>query len=731
MAFWSQVALLAGFSAVLPLAAHAQDAAATPVSAPAEAVDERVILEADKVYELSEENSLVAEGNVQALYQGRTLRADRLVYNRTTERVRASGNVVITDTDGSQQFSDEVDVGPSLSDGYAIGFSARLADGASVAANSAIRKEGGFNALDQVVYTSCEVCEKDRTPTWQIRARRAVLDQESQMISYRDAVVEVAGIPVFYLPYLAHPDPNSDRRSGFLIPNAGLSSKLGAFYKQPYYWAISDYSDLTVAPMVTENVNPVMNFEYRKRFYSGALKIDGSFTQEQDFNGDGEKFGEDKFRGHVFANGAFALRPGWLWGFAVEHQTDDLYDRRYDIDGQNDKRGLYSNQPRRLLSQLYMIGQGDDYYTDVSLLNFQGLRGEDDASRLPVVSPLLYAEKNFDLGNLGFANINLSSAVLTRDIGADSHRVSAGAEWRDFNLLPGGFTFEPFAELRGDYYALDEDVSGKSDVSRAVGNAGAKLAYPLIRTGEAVDLMIEPAVMAAWGFSNVNDLAIPVEDSLLYEFDESSLFEANGFGNYDLYEGDAKLSAGLTARAIWKNGVELSSTVGRRWRSREDPAFDVGSNLNGKSSDWVASAALDLGPALSLISRVRLDDEDLALNRLDVRVSTSLKRFRMVGQYYKIDERISPLGTPDEGVYMRGEVQLTDSYSLIFGQLRDITDDIDAKQEIGIAYSDDCARFELIYSRNELRDRTLGPSENIQFRFTLKSLGNFGSSDFD
>jgi LPS-assembly protein len=30
-----------------------------------------------------------------------------------------------------------------------------------------------------------------------------------------------------------------------------------------------------------------------------------------------------------------------------------------------------------------------------------------------------------------------------------------------------------------------------------------------------------------------------------------------------------------------------------------------------------------------------------------------------------------------------------------------------------------------------LRDRTLGPSENIQFRFTLKSLGNFGSGGFD
>ena len=736
MAFWSQYALLAGFSAVLPLAAQAQDAG-TPETSPAEAVpaaepaDERVILEADTVYELQGENSIVAEGNVQALYQGRTLRADRLVYNRTTEKVRANGNVVIVDTDGSQQFADEVEVGSNLTDGYAIGFSARLAEGASVAANSAIRRPDGINALDQVVYTSCEVCEKDRTPTWTIRARRAVLDEQSQMISYRDAVVEVAGIPVFYLPYLAHPDPNSDRRSGLLIPNAGVSSKLGTFYKQPYYWAISDYSDLTIAPLLSANVNPVINLEYRKRFYSGAVRINTSFTQEQDFDSEGIRFGEEKFRGHIYGNGAFALSPEWLWGFAVESQTDDLYDRRYDIDGQNDKRGLYSNQPRRLLSQLFAIGQGDDYYADVALLQFQGLRGQDDASQLPVVSPLLYAEKNYDLGSFGFATANISSAILTRDVGADSHRISAGGEWRDFNLLPGGATFEPFLEVRGDYYALDEAVSGEDSVSRAVGNAGAKIAYPMIRPGKSVDLMLEPAVMGAWGFSNVNDPAIPVEDSELYEFDESSLYEANGFDNFDLYEGDGKLSAGLTARAIWKNGTELSTTIGRRWRSRPDAAFDVASNLDGTSSDWVGGVSLDLGESLQLSSRVRLDDEDFALNRLDLRASTSLSRFRAVGQYYKIDPRISPTGEADEGIYVRGEVKMTESLSVIFGQLRDITEDIDARQEIGLAYSDDCSRFELVYSRNELRDRTLGPSENIQFRFTLKSLGNFGSGDFD
>ncbi|MEZ5947424.1 MAG: hypothetical protein R3C04_11360 [Hyphomonas sp.] len=74
---------------------------------------------------------------------------------------------------------------------------------------------------------------------------------------------------------------------------------------------------------------------------------------------------------------------------------------------------------------------------------------------------------------------------------------------------------------------------------------------------------------------------------------------------------------------------------------------------------------------------------------------------------------------------------VTDRYSLIYGELRDIAEDIDARKEIGIAYEDECSRLELVYSRSEIRDRTLGPSENIQIRFSLKTLGDFGSSEFD
>jgi LPS-assembly protein len=96
-----------------------------------------------------------------------------------------------------------------------------------------------------------------------------------------------------------------------------------------------------------------------------------------------------------------------------------------------------------------------------------------------------------------------------------------------------------------------------------------------------------------------------------------------------------------------------------------------------------------------------------------------------------VDERISTTGKGDEGIFLRGEFRVTSQYSVFAGQLRDISDNLNAKQEYGIAFEDDCSRFEIVYQRSELQDRTLGPEENIQFRFSLKTIGDFGSSEFD
>lgn len=727
MGRWTRLALMAAVAAQ-PLAAMSQETNAIDT-----ADTTQVVLDADQIFVDEDQNTVIAEGNVEAEYDGRILRADRLVYNRTTDKVRATGNVIILDTDGTERFAEEIETDSNLSDGYAIGFSTRISNGGTATAESAIRTSDGFNALDKVVYTACEVCEDSKTPTWALRARKAVLDQNDQMISYQDAVLEIAGIPVIYMPYFAHPDPNSDRRSGFMIPDIGLSSKLGAYYQQPYYWAISPSQDLTVSPLIASSVNPLLEFDYRKRFWSGQVNANFSFTKERDFDSDGEKFDESEWRGHIFADGEFNLTDTWKWGFGVEQVSDDLYTRRYDIDGENDERGLYDGQPRRLLTQVYVQGQQRDWYADASLLSFEGLRVSDNDDTFPRALPMLYAQRLFDFGSNGLASFTASSAILDRNEGTNTYRASLGSDWSTSRVLAGGLILTPFAEGRYDYYSISDDTTATDDetIARGGANIGTRLSYPLYRAGQSVDLLVEPIAMVAYGTPGVNDRTIPVEDSLLYEFDETSLFDSNAIGGFDLYEGGSKASVGVSTTARWKNSMSVTALGGRRWRDTADTNFSTASNLDGTVSDWVGGIAADFGDPLKIETRVRLDDDDFSINRIDARLRTNFWRLRGQARYYKINGDLLNSGEDDEGVVLGGQFRVTDQYALVYSRQRDISGNRDLSHKFGVAYSDDCSRFEIAYERSDSADRTLGPSESIKFRFSLLTLGDFGSQDVD
>ncbi|WP_370237497.1 MULTISPECIES: LPS-assembly protein LptD [Henriciella] len=727
MAVWKTAFAAIALGAVAPLA--------LAQAAPNEAAESRkVTLQADNVYVLEKENTVVAEGNVSAEYQGRVLTADRLTYNRSTARVRAQGNVVILEPDGTQRFADEVETDADLANGYAVEFAMRSPDGATASANSARRENETLNTLDRAIFTACELCEGDTTPTWAIRAREAVLDEDDGMYTYKDAVLEIAGIPVIYLPYFAHPDPKAERRSGFLIPTLGSSSKTGFNYQQPYLWAISPYQDLTISPALYSKVNPLLELDYRKRFWSGNLNISATVTNEKEFDSDGEKFGEQEWRGHIFADGQFSINENWLWGFGVEETTDDLYIERYDIRGENDKRGLYTNQPRTLLSQLYAVGQSSNWYADASVLTFDNLRLTDQReAAIADVLPLGYAQYDLDLGAFGYAGLNASTAFLSRQTGPDSHRLTVGADWSVQKILPGGIVAQPFAEARFDRYELNDfPNTGDGDtVDRGVGAIGTELSLPFYRPGKSVDIIVEPIVMAAVGTKGPNDAEIPIEDGLFYELDTSSLFDANGQAGYDLYEGDGKIGAGISTVARWKSGVQLSALAGRRWRDRDDPAFDVPSNLDGTASDWLGAVSLDWGRPFTFKAKVRLDDDSLELNRLDTSVDLRFDRFLASAIYYQIDEEITQAGIRQEGVILQSEVSVTDNYFVTYGLQRDIESNRDIRHSIGVGYQDDCSRFELVFERSEQVDRQLGPSDSIMFRFGLKTLGDFGSNSFD
>ena len=161
--------------------------------------------------------------------------------------------------------------------GVVIAFSTRLRaaglqeDITTIAAASGVRRFAATLTVscNKAIFTPCTVCAKQPIPTWSIRAKQVVDDKKKHIILFRNAVIEIHGVPVFYTPLIWEPDPDVKRQSGLLIPEINVSSLRGVSYEQPYLQVISPSEDLVLkVRRSTPKVNPFLNVDWRKRFYT-------------------------------------------------------------------------------------------------------------------------------------------------------------------------------------------------------------------------------------------------------------------------------------------------------------------------------------------------------------------------------------------------------------------------------------------------------------------------------
>ena len=110
-------------------------------------------------------------------------------------------------------------------------------------------------------------CDADR-PVWSFSARKLSVVVEGYATG-RDGLLHLAGVPVLYLPLAVLPVMTS-RQSGFLLPTYGQHRAGGSVVEAPFYWAISNYSDLTLYQTVFSNRGYMQGGEYRRRGHDEA-----------------------------------------------------------------------------------------------------------------------------------------------------------------------------------------------------------------------------------------------------------------------------------------------------------------------------------------------------------------------------------------------------------------------------------------------------------------------------
>jgi LPS-assembly protein len=705
-------------------------------------------LEADTLIRDEKADRWTARGGVEVRSQGRTLRADEVIYDAATGVVTANGHAQIIQSDGTVESGEHIVLDQKMRLGFARVFALHGPDNTTVAADVAIRRSETENDMTRAVFTPCAICAADGssiTPTWSIKASRMVEDRDRHIVYYRDAVIMIKDVPVFYTPVFWHPDPQSDRQSGLLIPQqVSTTGKLGISYAQPYLQVISPSQELEITPQINSAQNPFLTLGWLERFYSGQIDARFGYTYSQNFNGNGTRYGADTSRSFLLANGHFDVNSLWSWGFTLDRASDPLIFEKYDVPHVFSDQGLYQSDTQRLLSQLFATREDGDSYISIAALDFQGLRTNpqgitENSATFPVVAPLIEAryEPALDIlgGRLRFVGSGVvettpQSATDLSEQGLDDRRGTVEADWQSNYTLSDGIRLSPFVDLRGDLYNIQNlspsDTADKT-IGRSLGTIGLNLSWPFINQIGGASVILEPLAQLDISPNVSLNSKIPNTDSSVVVFDETNLFSMDRFTGFDVYAGGQRLNLGGRVTVDWGDNLSAIVLLGRSFQASPTNVYAPNTGLNKTASDWVLSADTTPVDGFSLFSRALLNDD---LQSELTEVGVDFARWRVRGYVRYDDDNTQPTGRTRD-VEASGEFFVTKHWGFSLVGIRDIEANQWRTRDLGVVYMDDCVRVEVVYQHQNTIVGSLGASDSVFVRLKLAILGDQGYRNAD
>lgn len=179
--------------------------------------------------------------------------ADDIEFNEDTGDLRATGNVYFHDFGKNEQvWADRVEYNTESETGkfYKVhGETSPRIDARPglLTTNNPFYFEGDWAEREGERYivhngfvTNCKI----PSPWWTLRGPRFDIVPGEHAVAYR-SVFRVKGLPLFFTPFFYKSLEKEPRKSGFLIPNIGHSSRRGIMFGAGYFWAINRSYDVT------------------------------------------------------------------------------------------------------------------------------------------------------------------------------------------------------------------------------------------------------------------------------------------------------------------------------------------------------------------------------------------------------------------------------------------------------------------------------------------------------
>jgi LPS-assembly protein len=489
-----------GLAAARPATAQAPcpaPSASPPASSPPAAVAPapvvvptaggQVTVIADRLEELGPENLVVATGNVEITRGTTRMLADRVQLHRETGEAVAEGRVVFHDGDSTLR-GERLEYNLRTGTGVMYESHARAAPYYRLSGDRMERLGETLYRVYRGVFTTCE----DDPPTWSFKFGTATADLESYVYG-RNASFWVKNIPLIpFVPFFAAPI-RRERQTGFLFPKFGHSSSRGFFLETPFFWAISDSMDATVAPLVYTERGLGLSGEYRyvlSERHQGSLT--GWYLQEFLEDGDGRAIGSVKHD--------WRIDPRMSLTVDVNGVSDDDVLRDYgDF--------LEQRSSQRVESNVFLTRRWDAWLAVGNVFAYQDLttRRSIELLRLPELSVIGVRQPVPGLPGVLW-EVESSFVNFVRDVGSEGMRFDLHPRLsRPFS--PGRlFTVTPFVGAR--LTAYDKTVVGQrlvDDVGLVELTEDDPRVRRLLEAGADVQMTLSRvfAVGGTWGIDSL------------------------------------------------------------------------------------------------------------------------------------------------------------------------------------------------------------------------------------
>lgn len=443
-----------------PLAAWAEAPLPAPITVPTPGGDVTIL--ADRLEAVGPDDLLVATGNVEITRGTARLLADRVELNRATGDAVAQGRVIFYDGE-DRLTAERIDYNVRTGTGVVYRGQAHTAPYYRIAGERMERLSDSVYRVYRGIFTTCE---DEGAPAWSFRFGSATADLESYIWG-TSASFWIKQVPVIpFVPFFAAAI-RRERQTGFLFPRFGSSSNKGLFVEIPFYWAISDSQDATVALDAFERRGFGGSAEYRyvlSEAQRGALS--GFWVRETERSGaervNAEQNGVALDRGFGSFKHDWQIAPGFGLRADANVVADDFVLREY--------RDLLQERSReRAESNLFLTKTWDRWSLVGNVLWYQDLtvRRPVELQRVPEIR--LEGVRQPVPGLPGFLyQVSASATHFVRDVGSDGTRVDLHPRLAYPLSAAGYFTVTPF--VGGRLTGYDRTVVGHR-VTRAEGHA--------------------------------------------------------------------------------------------------------------------------------------------------------------------------------------------------------------------------------------------------------------------